>query len=68
MRSLVTLWNNLGLKSMNGQNFPKIDELCQIVFIKDPSLQLESYFMRYLAFQNKIVKNIKSDTNKILIS
>lgn len=53
---------------MNRQNYPEIDKLGQVVFIMDSSLQLESYFMRYLAFQNKIVKNNKSDTNKILIS
>jgi hypothetical protein len=53
---------------MQGQNFPKIDKFSQVVFKIDSSLPLESYFMRYLAFQNKIVKTIKPDTNKILIS
>ena len=53
---------------MKGQNFPKLDKLSQVVFNIDSSIQLESYFIRYLAFQNKIVKNIKPDTNKILIS
>ena len=53
---------------MKGQNFAKLDKLSQVVFNIDSSIQLESYFKRYLAFQNKIVKNNKSDTNKILIS
>ena len=42
---------------MKGQNFAKLDKLSQVVFNIDSSIQLESYFKRYLAFQNKIVKN-----------
>lgn len=53
---------------MKRQNFPKLNKLSQITMIIDPSTQIESYFIRYLAFQNKIVKKIKPDTNEILVS
>jgi hypothetical protein len=53
---------------MKRQNLPKIDKLSQVVFNNDASLHLEQYFIRYLAFQDKIVRSIKSDSNKILIS
>ena len=53
---------------MNRQNFPKLNKFSQVTINIESSSQIESYFMRYLAFQNKLVKKIQPDTTEILIS
>lgn len=45
---------------MNAQFLPKTKKISQVVSNKGFSGPLEEYFMRYLTFQNKIVKKGKS--------
>lgn len=50
---------------MKGQNLSKPEKIRQVVLISVSSLPIEQYFMRYLYFQNKIVKKTKFDTNEL---
>ncbi len=46
---------------MKRQYLSNREILSQIAFIKEGSRSLKQYFIRYLAFQNEIVKKIKID-------
>ena len=54
--------------SMKRQILPKRNKLSQVSIHEGGSSHLESYFIRYLQFQNKIVRELKSDANEILVS
>lgn len=60
----MTLLKGIGLKNMKVQYLPKNDNLTQLVLISDSTLPLEQYFIRYLSFQNKLVKKVKFGTNE----
>ena len=47
---------------MEGQNLPKTDNLSQSGSITESSMHLKKYFMRYLNFQNELVKKVKIGT------
>lgn len=44
---------------MKGQYLTKLSNLSQVAFIQGSSQPMEQYFIRYLAFQNGIVKKVK---------
>ncbi|MEM9548193.1 MAG: hypothetical protein AAGA77_19585 [Bacteroidota bacterium] len=46
---------------MERQYLSKTEKLSKVGSIEAPSKVLEAYFVRYLAFQNKIVKEISVD-------
>ncbi len=43
----------------------KPEKLSQIILMRVSSLSIEPYFMRYLRFQNKFVKNVNIETNEL---
>lgn len=50
---------------MEGRNLPKTNKLRKAAVISESSMYLKQYFMRYLSFQNEIVKKVKIDTNEL---
>ena len=54
----VTQNENISLNGMKGQYLAKINKLSQIAIIKASSHSKVQYYMRYLAFQNKLVKKL----------
>jgi len=46
---------------MKRQNLSKSKKLSKVARIKASSQSMKHYFMRYLAFQNKIVKDVIVD-------